>query len=75
MPEDSDITAETDVVAEQNVVKDRAMRNPDYVPCDGYSYKRGTTFKVALLLPLFLNNNSLQCERVKAEPDKAKLTN
>ncbi|MBR4215853.1 MAG: LysM peptidoglycan-binding domain-containing protein [Bacteroidales bacterium] len=75
VPEDSDITAETDVVTEQNVVKDRAMRNPDYVPCDGYSYKRGTTFKVALLLPLFLNNNIVQSERVRAEPEKAKLSN
>ena len=49
------------------------MRNPDYTPCDSYSYNRSTTFKVALLLPLYVNNNALQSEKVKADPDKEQL--
>ncbi len=67
-------TEESDIQPEEHdLVKERAMRNPDYTPCDSYSYNRSTTFKVALLLPLYVNNNALQSEKVKADPDKEQL--
>ena len=73
VPEDVTYDPEAEQVAENNIVKDRAMRKSDYVPCDGYRYDKNTTFNVALLLPLYLNNNSLQVEKVKADPEKEQL--
>ncbi|MCQ2974062.1 MAG: LysM peptidoglycan-binding domain-containing protein [Bacteroidales bacterium] len=60
-------------VDEIDLIKDRAKRKEDYIPCDDYHYQNSKTFKIALLLPLFINDNASISESVKSEPDKKQL--
>ena len=57
----------------ENAVKIRAMQKSDYTPCESYYYKRGTTIKVALMLPLFINDNYSLSENLRQTPTKGQL--
>lgn len=45
----------------------------DYTDCNTYVYKTGTVFKVALLLPLNINDNLTLSAQMKSNPDKVQL--
>ena len=80
IPKNNYKTENNDNDENQNVVENteeaartRARLKSDYTPCESYYYRRGTPIKVALMLPLFINDNYQLSEDLRQSPSKGQL--
>ncbi len=58
---------------ELETVLDQAKQQEDYCPCQTYIYKPSTTFKIALMLPLYINDNYQKSIDMRSDPNKVSL--
>lgn len=63
---------ETEIVS-TDAVRRKAMEKSDYCPCENYRYTSSKTIKIALMLPLFINDNSVLSASYKSDPNKNSL--
>ena len=59
----------TDIVS-SDAIRNRAKEKSDYCPCETYRYSTSKTIKIALMLPLFINDNAILSESYKSDPNK-----
>jgi len=64
---------EPEMINQEDLVRLQAAKNDDYCPCEKYTYSRSKTIRLAVMLPLFINENAAKIDAYRQDPNKNSL--
>ncbi len=66
---------EPEMIDHADLVRIEASKNDDYCPCEKYQYSNSKTIRLALMLPLYLQQNGDKIDSYRQDPNKNSLYN
>ena len=67
--------SEPEMIDHADLVRIEASENDDYCPCEKYQYTSSKTIRLALMLPLYIQQNAEKIEQYRQDPNKNALYN